>query len=252
MRNFNEIIKNFYYNLIIPISTEFLYDIYIHTWDNNYTGDKTLNHDKNFINMEITKEYINNIFNDNNMITKKIIIENQIQIKNKLNVNEYLDNNTKERSIHNKFDNNYVKDMTNKLFFQFYGHYKLLQCLDLNCKYDFIIKTRPDMFYEKFDITLFNYNVFFPNSHQSNGCNINQLFFGGKTENMINILKFFEDIIFYGNNMNFSLINKYHKSDINFNNLFRYYIITYLNYNPFFTNYNPKIYRNKNHIITIT
>lgn len=196
LRNFNEIIDNFYNNLIIPISSSFLYDIYIHTWDDNYTKDKIMNNDQNFIELKITKEYINNLFNDNDIVIKKIIIENQEQIKNKLNLRDYLNNNTKERSIHGKFDNSYVKDLTNKLFFQYYGHYKVLNCLDFNCKYDFIIKTRPDMFYERFDINLLNHNLFFPNSHQQEGSNINQLFFRGKTEYIINILKYFETIIF--------------------------------------------------------
>lgn len=62
-----------------------------------------MNNDKNFINIKITKEYINNLFNNNNIVTKKIIIENQEQIKNKLNLCDYLNNNTK-RSIHGKKD----------------------------------------------------------------------------------------------------------------------------------------------------
>jgi hypothetical protein len=107
------------------------------------------------------------------------------------------------------------------------------------------------MFYEQFDINLFNHNIFFPNSHQHRGSNINQLFFGGKTEYIINILKYFETIIFHNKNINFKLIDKYDKSDINFNCLFRYYILNHLNYKPFFTTYNPKIYRNKENIITI-
>ena len=252
LRNLNEIIDNFYNNLIIPISKDFLYDIYIHTWDDNYTQDKVFNHDKNFKDIKITEEYINNLFNKNNIVTKKIILENQEQIKNKLKICDYINNNTKERSIHGKFDNSYVEDLTNKLFFQYYGHYKLLNCLDLDCKYDFIIKTRPDMFYEQFDTNLFNHNIFFPNSHQHGGSNINQLFFGGKTEYIINILKYFETIIFHNKNMNFKLIDKYDKSDINFNHLFRYYILNHLNYKPFFTTYNPKIYRNKANILTIS
>lgn len=252
LRNFNEIIKNFYDNLVVPISEEFSYDIYIHTWDDNHTRDKILNNDKNFIDIKITKEYINKLFDDNNIVIKKIIIENQEQIKIKINLNDYLNNNTRERSIHDNFDNEYVKGMMNKLFFQFYGHYMLLNCLDLNCNYDFIIKTRPDMFYEKFDINLFKYDIFFPNSHQKGCCNINQLFFGGKTEHMINILKFFENIIFYDKNINFKIVNKYNKTDINFNFLFRYYILNYLNYQPFFTIYNPKIYRNKKRLIKVS
>ena len=40
-------------------------------------------------------------------------------------------NNTKKRSIHGKFDNSYVEVLTTKLFFQYYGHYKLLNCFNL-------------------------------------------------------------------------------------------------------------------------
>ena len=251
LRNFDEIINNFYNNLIIPISSNFLYDIYIHTWNNNYTKDKIMNKDENFKEIQINKEYLNKLFNDNNIIIKKIIIENQEEIKDKLDLYNYLINNTKERSIHGNFNNSYVKNLTNKLFFQYYGHYKVLNSLDLDCKYDFIIKTRPDLFYEKFNIKLLEHNIFFPNSHQKGGSNINQLFFGGKTEYIIDILKYFERIIFYNKNMNFKVINKYNKFDINFNCLFRYYIFNYLDYKPFLTNYNPKIYRNKEKIITI-
>lgn len=125
-----------------------------------------MNNDKNFINIKITKEYINNLFNNNNIVTKKIIIENQEQIKNKLNLCDYLNNNTKRRSIHGKFDSSYVEDLTNKLFFQYYGHYKVLNCLDLDCKYDFIIKTRPDMFYEQFDLAFEQYIVTARQSYQ--------------------------------------------------------------------------------------
>ena len=222
LRNLHEIIDNLYCNLLDPIKSEKNYylNIYIHTWDNNFTCDKTFNHDNNYEN-----------------------------IKNKINLIDYLKNNTKEKSIHNNFDNDYVQDLTKKLFFQFYGHYKVLEMCDIDC--DFIIKTRPDMIYEKFDIKLFEQNLFFPNSHQKKGCNINQLFFGGKTEYMISILKYFENCIY--NKINFELINKYHATDINFNQIFRYYIINVLNYKQilFFTDYNPKIYRNKNKIVKV-
>ena len=37
LRNLNEIIDNFYNNLIIPISSDFLYDIYIYiNYENRY------------------------------------------------------------------------------------------------------------------------------------------------------------------------------------------------------------------------
>ena len=251
IRNLDDIIDNLYNNLIKIILSEFEYDIYIHTWDNNITYDKIANSDIYYEDIRINTEYIKKLFNNNNMVVKKIIIENQKQIRNELELEKYMNNNTQNRSIHNNLDNNYVKSFIEKLFFQYYGHYKVLSSLDLDCKYNYIIKTRPDMLYEKFDINLFKYDIFFPNSHQRGGNNINQLFFGGKTEYMINILKFFEKCIFYNKNMNFNIINKHDKTDINLNELFRYYIINYLNYKPFFTNYNPKIYRNKEHIITI-
>mgnify|MGYP001092608742 CR=1 FL=1 len=51
--------------------------------------------------------------------------------------------------------------------------------------------------------------------------------------------------------MNYTIINSYHKTDINLNNIFRYYITNYLQYKPFFTKYNPQIYRTKNYKITV-
>ena len=81
LRNLHETIENFYSNLIIPISNIFTYDIYLHTWDDNYTKDKLSNNDKYFKCIKVTKEYINNLFNSKNITIKKIIIENQEQIK---------------------------------------------------------------------------------------------------------------------------------------------------------------------------
>ena len=142
------------------------------------------------------------------------------------------------------------------MFFQYYGHYKVLKTIDNIDDYDFIIKTRPDLLYEKFDTTLFNHDIFFPESHGGGGTralgNINQLFFGGKAENMKQILNYFTNIIYFNNNMNYTIINRRCKTDINFNCLFRYYIFNNLEYQPFFTTYNPKIYRTKNLIVTIT
>lgn len=251
IRNLHEIISNFKENLIKPLEENYNYDINIHTWDTNIIERDTFGNNKNYINTDINKEYIYNLFKKNSLNINKIVIENQKEIEDKLDVKLYLEKQLKGRSIHNNLESKYVSNIINSLFYQYYGHYKVLNCLDLDCKYDFIIKTRPDMFYEQFDINLFNHNIFFPNSHQRGGSSINQLFFGGKTEYIINILKYFETIIFHNKNMNFKLIDKYDKLDINFNCLFRYYILNHLNYKPFFTTYNPKIYRNKANIITI-
>ena len=210
-----------------------------------------MNNDKYYTDIKINEIFIKNLFDNSNMLTKKIIVENQKEIENKLNLQEYLINNTKNKRIHGKIDKNYVNDITKKLFFQYYGHYKTITSMDKLINYEFIIKTRPDMFYETFDMDLFNYDMFFPNSHKRRCTSINQLFFGGKSGYMINILNFFEKCIFNNKNINVDIISKYHKSDINFNNLFRYYVMNYLDYNPFFTNYNPKIYRNKRHKLTI-
>lgn len=251
LRNFNEIINNLYNKLIIPISSKFEYDIYIHTWDNNFTGDNIMNNDKYYLDISINETFIKNLFDNSNISYKKIIVENQKIIEKKLNLKKYLLNNTKNKTIHGKIDKNYVNDLTKKLFFQYYGHYKTINSVDKTINYKFIIKTRPDLLYKTFDMNLFNYDIFFPNSHRRGGSSINQLFFGGKYEFMIDILKFFEKCIFNERNINVNIINKYHKSDINFNNLFKYYITNHLNYTPFFTNYNPKIYRNKKHTLTI-
>jgi hypothetical protein len=244
LRNFEEIINNFKNNFIKEISEEFDYDIYIHTWNNNFTEDNVMNYDRYFLNIKVNNDYIYNLFQKNGLIVKKIIIENQKELYNLLNINSYLHTNTNNRSIHDKFNIDYVKDLTNKLFWQYYGHYKLINNLDNNDDYDFIIKSRPDIFYEKFDKKLFEYDIFFPETHQFGDVNINQIFFGGKTKYMTEILKFFENFIFYNKNINFPLINNYHKTDINFNRIFRHYIINILQYKLFFTKYNPKIYRN--------
>lgn len=248
LRNFEDIINNFKDNFINIISQEFNYDIFIHTWDNNFTNDKYMNNDSNFKNIIINYDYIQNLFRRNKIVIKKIIIENQIQLYNKLNIDLYLYNNICDKSIHNNFDNNYVKDLTNKLFWQFYGHSKLIANIDNIDSYNYIIKTRPDMYYEKFNNTLFNYDIFFPHTHQGNNNNINQLFFGGKTEYIKNILRFFDIVIFSNNNINFDIVHLYHETDINFNNLFRFYIINYLKYVPYFIKYSPNIYRNNNNI----
>ena len=61
LRNLNEIIDNFYNNLIIPISSDFLYHIYIHTWDDNFTQDTIMNNDQNYIEIKIVTVLLLNI-----------------------------------------------------------------------------------------------------------------------------------------------------------------------------------------------
>lgn len=251
LRNFEQIINNFKNNFIKEISTEFDYDIYIHTWDNNFTRDKIMNHDTHFLDIKVNNNYIYNLFQKNGLSVKKIIIENQKELYNSLNINSYLNTNINGRSIHDKFDIDYVKDLTNKLFWQYYGHYKLINNLDNIDEYDFIIKSRPDIFYDKFDRKLFEHDIFFPETHQYEGVNINQIFFGGKTKYMTEILHFFQNFIFYNKIINFPVIDNYHKTDINFNRIFRYYIMNILKYNPVFIKYNPKIYRSNGNFETI-
>ena len=119
-------------------------------------------------------------------------------------------------------------------------------------KYSHIIKTRPDMYYEPFDISLLIYDSFFPNSHRYNGININQLFFGGKREYMIKILQYFSTIIFNNQQeIEDSLASTYQKSKLTFNSLFKHYISNIVKIEPHYTNYNPSIYRNRNKIYII-
>lgn len=248
LRNIYEIIHNLKNNLLDIISLEYDYDIYIHTWDNNITNDKILNNDKNY-NKKIID--IKLLFKKNNINIKKILIENQEEIYDKLKINDYLVNNCINKSIHDNFDFEYVKDLTNKLFWQFYGHNKVFELVDNVDEYYSIIKTRPDLYYDKFDLSLLDKEIFFPCTHQYDNSNINQIFFGGKPKEMKLILKYFSEIIYKNNNINFEIINKYHDTNINFNQIFRYYIIDYLRLIPFFCNYNPKIYRRKNKFFSI-
>jgi len=256
LRNIHEIIINLKENLLDPISVNYDYDIYIHTWEKRCPkwSNKT---------EQLNVNDLNSLFLENNIITKKIIIENQKQIDTTLNINNYLLTNCKGKmvsggSITGRKQRNRVKG----LFWQYYGHHKILDSVDNIDTYYYIIKTRPDMLYDKFDITLLNYDIFFPKSHLHRGgggnlkeyekCNnINNLFFGGKTAYMIKILEFFKTIIYFNKNINHDLIKNYIKNEINFNRLFRYYIMNILLYKPFFCKFNPKIYRNKNCIWTI-
>ena len=52
--------------------------------------------------------------------------------------------------------------------------------------------------------------------------------------------------------LNNEYIEKYNKTDINFNKIFRYYILEYLSIKLTFCNYNPRIYRDKDNIIRVS
>lgn len=245
LRNFNETIENFKDNFISRLPK---YDVYVHTWNVNHTGDKVMNRDHFFKN-EIPN--ILHILKDNNINIGGIIIENQKFVKNDIKLNDYLQINTNGRSFHNKKDSVYVKEMVKQLFFQYYGHFKTLNLIDKTKQYTHIIKTRPDMFYSSFDVNLLKYDLFFPNSHRMGGESINNLFFGGSYEKMTNVLNYFNNVIYKDKKINKNVIDKYNITDINFNKLFKFYIENYLGYKPHYCKYNPKIYRNKEKIITI-
>lgn len=255
IRNFEEIIKNFKENLInILLENEYDYDIYIHTWDNNLTKDTVLNNDKHYNNNKVIDiKYLEHIFKTNNIKFNKnnCLIENQKNINIENNIDIYIENNITNKTIHNNNDKLYIKGLFNKLFWQYYGHHKTFKLIENIESYNYIIKTRPDLYYDKFDISLLEKNIFFPNSHIHNQTNINQLFFGGKTNIMIKILNYFNNVVYYNNNINNEIIKLYDEKDVNFNKIFRYYIINYLNIKPFYCDYNPKLYRNNKLIINI-
>jgi hypothetical protein len=63
-------------------------------------------------------------------------------------------------------------------------------------EYYCVIKIRPDLYYNKLDISLLDKDIFFPFSHQGDDKkNTNQLFFGGKPKYMKLILNYFNNII---------------------------------------------------------
>ncbi len=245
LRNFSETIDNFKDNLIEKLPQ---YDVYVHTWDINHTGDNLMSRDY-FFNNETPD--IRHILEVNKINVGNIIIENQEYIKNTIKLNEYLDINTSGRTFHSRQDGEYVKEMVKQLFFQYYGHFKTLNLIDKTKNYTHIIKTRPDMLYTPFDINLLKHDLFFPNSHRMGGMSINNLFFGGVVEKMTNVLNYFSNTIYKDRKNNKIIINKYDKSDINFNKIFRFYVENYLGYKPHYCGYNPKIYRDKNNIINV-
>lgn len=248
LRNIHEIIYNLKNNFLDIVNQEYQYDIYIHTWDNNISDDKYLNNDKFYNNDTID---IEKVFKINNINIKNILIENQKEVSKSMNIKKYINDTFKYNFFYG--DDNKKKNLIEKLFWQFYGHsavFNLIDKKELN-NYKIIIKTRPDMFYDKFDLSILKNDIFFPNSHLYNGKSINQLFFGGKTKYMVNILNYFNKVIYEKKKCNVEFIKKLNLKNISFNSIFRNYIIEYLKYNPEFIDFNPRLYRNKDKIVKI-
>jgi hypothetical protein len=240
LRNILNHIHNLQINLLNILSDNSIhYDIYIHTWDSNITNDT--------IDWGAKDQYYNN--NINNIIKilktkikiKKILIENQ----NKKNIENQI-NNIMKFDI-NKRDRD--REMLQKSYFQYYGFYKSLKLIDNLNDYNYIIKTRPDTYYlEKFNINLLNKDLVFPNSQLQNNTNINNIFFFGTSQSINNILNFFD---YFNNNIHTSkkLQKRFTKCNTRLDKLFRIYILNILRLKPYFSTYNPAVYRNKN-IIT--
>ena len=249
IRNLQEHITNFKENLLnILKQNNYDYDIYIHTWDDNLTKDIIYVKD-NFFKKDIVDVPL--LFKQHNIPLKKIMIENQEKKTKDMQLNLYLDKTCKKSYLQGKYNEKDLRDLTKKLFWQFYVHYKVLEMIDNPNTYSHIIKTRPDVYYAVFDITLLQQNIFFPDSHRYNGICINQIFFGGKKEYMIKILQYFSTLIYQNQEINDSIASTYKKSGISFNTLFKHYITNYLKLEVFYTKYNPKIYRTKNNMFEI-
>ncbi len=247
LRNILKHVENLKKNLLKVLeNNSFKYDIYIHTWDNNLSNDKIANHDKFYTqNIENTLNELNKHIN-----IKKILIENQDDIYAKKDINNKIKYLIKNKTFHGKKDTYYVYNLTLKLYYQYYGQYKSYKLIENIDNYDYIIKTRPDAYYfDTFDVNIFNNDIIFPNSHLWSGKSINSLFYLGKTKIMKKILEFFNYI--YDNEKYLDLIDKYNCQDINFNQLFRFYIINYMMITPYFSKYNPGIFRNEKLIVKI-
>jgi hypothetical protein len=252
LRNIPEHIKNLKTNLLDVISEKHQYDIYMHTWDDNKTCNQMiLNNDHYFPNKTYTITDIITLFKTNNIDIKDIIVENQNDISKLLNTENWLDNAQESSSIHDKLDTKYVRGVLTMLFWQYYGHHAVFNIIKNIDEYDYIIKTRPDMLYEPFNMQCLDMPVCFPLSHQKNNTSINSAFFGGQREYMKEILNYFNTIIYKNSTADMSLIRQYHKTDINLNNIFRYYIMKYLKFKPTFCSYDPKLYRTAKVIIKI-
>ena len=239
MRNVLDIQKNLNENLINPLKNSGCeYDIFIHTWNSNASKDGIGKNDNYIETNDI--EYITTSLSKNFNV-KKIIIEDQDEVYDLHGGDSNLNKIIGDRSIHGT-DKDLTKKLLKGLYFQYYGQYKSLEMIEGN--YDYIIKTRPDVWYfEKFNTDLLG-SLNFPGSHQSGGININQIFYTGPIDKMKKVLMFWKHLTIETPN----ILEGYSKDDINLNRIFRHYIEKILELTPNFVDYNPGLYRNK-HVI---
>lgn len=244
MRNVLDIQNNLNENLINPlIKSGYEYDIFIHTWNSNLINDTVHSNDR-----YVKTNDVQNILNalKKRFRIKNIIIENQEAIFNKNGGDKLIHNIMGNRDVRGK-GKEYTFGLVKKHYFQYYGQYKSFDAVKGN--YDYIIKTRPDVWYfEKFDLKLFDNVLSFPFSHQFGGTNINQIFYVGKFSEMKMILDFWK---YMDSELNILLESYPYKHDINFNQIFRHYITNVLNIPPTFVKYNPGIYRSANKIVSV-
>lgn len=238
MRNILDTLDNLQVNLINPIiANDLKYDIFIHTWDSNIIGDTVHSRDK-FVKTNDISFIIKSLKDKFNI--KNVIIENQESIYNLHGGDSMINKIIGNREVR-KEGREYTFGLVKKHYFQYYGQYKSFTTIQGD--YDYIIKTRPDVwYYEKFNVNLLN-DLMFPNSHQFNGKNINQIFYAGPYQPIKEILYFWKLI---KTDLDILLKDYFNKKDINLNLIFRHYIENILNLTPKFVDYNIGLYRTDN------
>jgi len=243
MRNVLDIQKNLNENLIDPLkSSGYEYDIFIHTWNSNASKDGIGKNDMYIKTNDI--QYITTSLSKNFNV-KKIIIEDQDKVYDLHGGDSNLNKIIGSRSIR-KYNEDKTKKLLKGLYFQYYGQFKSLEIIEGD--YDYIIKTRPDVWYfERFNVNLLK-SLSFPHSHQFGGRNINQIFYVGPTDKMKKVLMFWK----YLTTETHKTLEGYPKYDINLNMIFRHYVEKILEFTPNFVDYDPGLYRNKNKITTIS
>ena len=68
------------------------------------------------------------------------MIENQEKKTKEVQLNLYLDKTCKKSYLQGKYNEKDLRDLTKKLFWQFYGHYKVLEMIDNPNIYTHIIR----------------------------------------------------------------------------------------------------------------